>query len=112
MHNSGTFAEFIGRKVNKVRWKPEELMASTMFVTGSWDNEEVFCCSRCKIHVNISFLYFLFQDNALELWGLTSEDDDSVKDFPPKLLDSVQQQGAVTQIKVCTFVHRNSEMVA
>lgn len=78
MTNYGTFAEFIGRKVNKVRWKPEDLMSSTMFVTGSWDNEE---------------------DNALELWGLTSEDENSTKDFPPKLLDSVQQEGNVTQIK-------------
>lgn len=41
MTYSSTFAEFIGRKVNKVRWKPEDLMASTIFVTGSWDNEEV-----------------------------------------------------------------------
>lgn len=38
---TNTFAEYIGRKVNKVRWKPEELMAPTMFVTGSWDNNEV-----------------------------------------------------------------------
>lgn len=37
----GIFAEFIGRKVNRVRWKPDDLMASTMFVTGSWDNEDV-----------------------------------------------------------------------
>jgi len=78
MQNSGIFAEFIGKKVNKVRWKPEDLMSSTMFVTGSWDNEK---------------------DNVLELWGLTSEDGDSVKDFPPKLLDSILQDGDVTQIR-------------
>jgi len=41
MSSTGIFAEFIGRKVNKVRWKPEDLMASTMFITGSWDNEDV-----------------------------------------------------------------------
>jgi len=41
MSNTGIFAEFIGRKVNRVRWKPDDLMASTMFVTGSWDNEDV-----------------------------------------------------------------------
>ncbi|XP_050420904.1 nucleoporin Nup43 [Adelges cooleyi] len=78
MVHSNTFAEFIGRKVNKVRWKPEDLMASTMFVTGSWDNDE---------------------DNVLELWGLSSQDEDLAKDFPPKLLDSVQQDGDVTQIR-------------
>ncbi|CAI6349248.1 unnamed protein product [Macrosiphum euphorbiae] len=78
MSNTGIFAEFIGRKVNRVRWKPDDLMASTMFVTGSWDNED---------------------DNVIELWGLTSEDENSAKDFPPKLLDSVQQNGNVTQIR-------------
>jgi len=41
MSDTGIFAEFIGRKVNKVRWRPDDLMASTMFVTGSWDNEYV-----------------------------------------------------------------------
>lgn len=41
MSSPDTYAEFIGRKVNKVRWKPEELMSPTMFVTGSWDNETV-----------------------------------------------------------------------
>lgn len=46
MSSSGTYAEFIGRKVNKVRWKPEELMAPTMFVTGSWDNETVISLLR------------------------------------------------------------------
>ncbi|KAL5243582.1 hypothetical protein ACI65C_010992 [Semiaphis heraclei] len=76
--NMGIFAEFIGRKVNRVRWKPDDLMASTMFVTGSWDNDD---------------------DNVIELWGLTSEDENSVKDFPPKLLDCVQQNGNVTQIR-------------
>ncbi|VVC45769.1 WD40/YVTN repeat-like-containing domain,WD40 repeat,WD40-repeat-containing domain [Cinara cedri] len=78
MQNSSTYAEFIGRKVNKVRWKPEDLMASTMFVTGSWDNEN---------------------DNVLELWGLTSGNGNSAIDFPPKLLDSKEQNGDVTQIK-------------
>lgn len=48
----------------------------------------------------LSFVCFAFQENALQLWGLTAEDDDSVKDFPPKLLDSIQQDGDVTQIKV------------
>lgn len=45
MQNSSTYAEFIGKKVNKVRWKPEDLMASTMFVTGSWDDKEVISYS-------------------------------------------------------------------
>jgi len=44
----------------------------------------------------------MIQDNALELWGLTSEDGNSIKDFPPKHLDSIQQDGDVTQIKVCS----------
>lgn len=45
----------------------------------------------------------VLQDNALELWGLTSEDVNSAKDFPPKLLDSVRQDGNITQIRVCSF---------
>jgi len=100
MSNLGIFAEFIGRKVNKVRWKPDELMASTMFVTGSWDNEEVRLVLRL-LYISVPFIFFLFQDNVLELWGLTSENENSAKDFPPKLLDCVQQDGNVTQIRVC-----------
>ncbi|XP_025423607.1 nucleoporin Nup43 isoform X2 [Sipha flava] len=78
MSKLGTFAEYIGRKVNKVRWKPEDLMSSSLFVTGSWDNG---------------------QDNAIELWELTAEDENSEKDFPPKLLDSIKQDGDITQIR-------------
>ncbi|XP_060859347.1 nucleoporin Nup43-like [Metopolophium dirhodum] len=78
MSDSDIFAEFIGRKVNRVRWRPDDLMASTMFVTGSWDNE---------------------YDNVIELWGLTSTDENSAQDFPPKLLDCVKQNGNVTQIR-------------
>lgn len=51
MPNSDIFAEFIGKKVNKVRWKPEDLMASTIFVTGSWDNEEVIRLNHCKLYI-------------------------------------------------------------
>lgn len=104
MNNFSTFAEFIGRKVNKVRWKPEDLMSSTMFVTGSWDNEEVFILNYYIFNgIPFKLTYSVLQDNALELWGLTSEDEDSAKDFPPKLLDSIQQEGNITQIKVCIF---------
>ncbi|XP_050546835.1 nucleoporin Nup43 isoform X2 [Daktulosphaira vitifoliae] len=78
MPHFDTFAEFVGRKINKVRWKPEDLMTSTMFVTGSWDNE---------------------QDNVVELWGLNPEEGELTNDFPPKLLDSIQQDGDVTQIR-------------
>lgn len=52
-----------------------------------------------------SFVCFAFQENALQLWRLTAEDGDSVKDFPPKLLDSLQQDGDVTQIKVRSYGH-------
>lgn len=100
MSNSSTFAEFIGKKVNKVRWKPEDLMASTVFVTGSWDNLDVITLSHYKLCKNILFILYVLQDNVLELWGLTSEDENTAKDFPPKLLDSVQQDGNVTQIRV------------
>jgi len=54
------FAEFIGKKVNRVRWKPDDLMASTMFVTGSWDNEDV---RLIYLHVDFytqSFHVFIF----------------------------------------------------
>jgi nuclear pore complex protein Nup43 len=30
---------FVGEKINKVRWKPEDLIESDIFLTGSWDNE-------------------------------------------------------------------------
>lgn len=103
MSNSSTFAEFIGRKVNKVRWKPEDLMSSTIFVTGSWDNEEVIILNHCRLYINVLFLLSMLQDNTLELWGLTSEDKYSAKDFPPKLLDSVQQDGNITQIRVLKY---------
>lgn len=29
---------FVGEKINKVRWKPEDLTESDIFLTGSWDN--------------------------------------------------------------------------
>lgn len=29
---------FVGEKINKVRWKPEDLVESDIFLTGSWDN--------------------------------------------------------------------------
>jgi len=29
---------FMGEKINKVRWKPEDLTESDIFLTGSWDN--------------------------------------------------------------------------
>jgi len=29
---------FVGEKINKVRWKPEDLNESDIFLTGSWDN--------------------------------------------------------------------------
>jgi len=57
MSNMGIFAEFIGRKVNRVRWKPDDLMASTMFVTGSWDNEDV---RLIDFHVICELLIFNF----------------------------------------------------
>lgn len=43
----------------------------------------------------------MLQDNVVELWELTAEDGNGVKDFPPKLLDSVKQDGDVTQMRVC-----------
>ncbi|XP_069668662.1 nucleoporin Nup43 isoform X2 [Periplaneta americana] len=30
---------FVGEKISKVRWKPEDLIESNTFLTGSWDNE-------------------------------------------------------------------------
>lgn len=30
---------FVSEKVSKVRWKPEDLVESDIFLTGSWDNE-------------------------------------------------------------------------
>ena len=30
---------FVSEKISKVRWKPEDLIDSESFITGSWDNE-------------------------------------------------------------------------
>lgn len=57
MNSSDTFAESIGKKVNKVRWKPEDLMASTIFVTGSWDNEAVLFLLRDWRVLSIAYAY-------------------------------------------------------
>lgn len=35
---------FVGEKISKVRWKPEELIESDIFMTGSWDNEVSNVC--------------------------------------------------------------------
>ncbi|KAJ9595957.1 hypothetical protein L9F63_012850 [Diploptera punctata] len=71
---------FVCEKINKVRWKPEDLIDSESFITGSWDNET----------------------NNLVYWHYSCSEDDP--DFYPKKATSLPFEGDVTELK---FINKN-----
>nr|CAD7576609.1 unnamed protein product [Timema californicum] len=70
------FGTFVSEKINKVRWKPEDLVDSEFFVTGSWDNEE----------------------NHLMLWKHPPVEDDL--DIYPLHISTLSYAGDVTELKL------------
>ncbi|XP_063222599.1 nucleoporin Nup43 [Bacillus rossius redtenbacheri] len=72
-------ALFVGEKVFKVRWRPENIVGldSQYFITGSWD----------------------FTENFLTVWKHSSDMDD------PQQLSSIPHEGDVTELK---FINDNA----
>lgn len=76
---------FVGEKVSKVRWKPEDLIESDIFLTGSWDNET----------------------NQLVLWLYPLNEDDA--DISPSTIATHPHDGDVTELK---FINSNMFVVS
>lgn len=76
---------FVGEKINKVRWKPEDLTESDIFLTGSWDNGT----------------------NQLVLWLYPPKDDDA--DTYPCSIGTHPHYGDVTELK---FINSNMFVVS
>lgn len=76
---------FVGEKVSKVRWKPEDLVESDIFLTGSWDNET----------------------NHLVLWLYPPNDDDA--DIYPCTIGTHPYDGDITELK---FINSNMFVVS
>lgn len=72
---------FVCEKISKVRWKPEDLVESESFITGSWDNET----------------------NQLVYWLYASTEEDP--DFYPSKVADLQFEGDVTELK---FINNNT----
>ncbi|PSN43436.1 Nucleoporin Nup43 [Blattella germanica] len=77
---------FVSEKINKVRWKPEYLIESESFVTGSWDNET----------------------NQLVYWLYTTQEEDD-PDMYPCQAASLPHEGDVTELK---FINDNAFVAA
>lgn len=67
---------YVSEKINKIRWRPDELNNSHYFVTGSVDNDL----------------------NSIKLWDVQENIEED--DIYPFLVSTIHHSGDVTEIKV------------